>query len=65
MTKTGGEIAVGSLLYATWGALIVRATPSNQPPAATTSPLVQAPAPSSPAPAATTPDASIGKATLR
>ena len=63
MTKVGGEIAVGLLLYAACGALIAHATPSNQPPAATTSPLAQAPAPSSPASAATTPDASTGKAT--
>ena len=64
MTKVGGEIAVGLLLYAACGALVAHTTPLNQPSAATTSSplLAQAPAPASPAPAATTPDASTNKA---
>ena len=64
MTKIGGEITVGLLLYAAWGALIAHATPSEQASAATSSPpqLAQAPAPASPAAAATTPDATTGKA---
>ncbi len=64
MTKVGGELAVGLLLYGACGALIAHATPLDQSSAATTSPpqLAQAPAPDSPAPPAATPDASTGKA---
>ena len=64
MSKVGGGIVVGVLLYAAYGAVAAQVTRTSESSAAPISlPLLaQAPAPASPAPAPAARDASTGKA---